>query len=207
MKELPNGLELTDVVMKIDINDLCMLHYAAFEGSLNTLAGKKYLYSFFNWFIENSDTIFIVSKYKGKICGYALGAPIGYEKNINKDLFWVAFTGLVVRPWRLLNKKLILNIYKRLMIILGNSGVKTNVTDELSGKGISLVGIAVSKEFKGSSVASSLILAFEEKSKMLQFDFNRLSVHKENIRAQRFYEKSNWKKIEISNCIYYYKYN
>jgi len=187
-----------------DIDELVELHIDSFKESLNILAGKKYLSEVFRWFIKTNN-IAILAYEKDIITGYLIGAPIGYEKSMNRALWKYGLIGLLKHPSRILNIKLLINILKRVKSIIGLSGMKTQPLVKEKGIGISLVGIAVAEKNKGRGTAAELVFEFEKASKELKADFVRLSVLKENKRAQTFYSKSGWTKHESANGIYYFK--
>jgi len=187
-----------------DIKQVIQLHTDSFGESLNLLAGDDYLAAVFRWFIE-SDNIAIVSTIDSHIAGYIIGAPIGYEKQLNRKVWPVAFLGLLRHPLHFLNKKLLLNILSRVEAIFG---VKTTSDQPLVkelGKGVSLVGIAVAPEFKGKGVAEELEKAFGAAAEKYNPDFLRLSVLKTNKRAQKFYSRMGWSSYEVKDAYYFFK--
>ncbi len=187
-----------------DIEALVELHIESFKESLNILAGKKYLFEVFRWFIKTKN-IALLTHEESLITGYVIGAPIGYEKQMNRTLWIYGLIGLFKNPAYFLNKKLIKNIIQRVKSIVGLSGMKHQPLVSEKGYGISLVGIAVAEKYKGKGTAQELIIEFEKMSKELNADFLRLSVLKENIRAQKFYERMGWTAIEVKGGYYYFK--
>jgi ribosomal protein S18 acetylase RimI-like enzyme len=187
-----------------DIDDLVDLHIESFKESLNILAGKIYLREVFRWFIKTNNIALLTYDGEG-LTGYVIGAPIGYEKLMNRALWIYGLIGLLKNPTYFFNKKLIDNILKRTKSIMGLSGMKNQPLVSEKGFGISLVGIAVSEKNKGKGTAKELVIEFEKMAKNLDANFVRLSVLKENKRAQSFYEKIGWNKHETINGIYYFK--
>lgn len=187
-----------------DIPELVLVHIESFKESLNILAGKKYLSEVFAWFLHN-DHIALVSEQDNKLTGYVIGAPIGYEKAMNRALWKYGLTGLLTNPSRIFNLKLIRNIFKRIKSILGLSRLKSQPLVSELGFGISLVGIAVAERSKGSGNAKELVDGFEAAAKKRKADFIRLSVLRENKRAQAFYTKMNWTMHDTPAGLYYYK--
>jgi len=187
-----------------DIPALVELHIESFRESLNILAGKKYLAEVFRWFLHNTH-IALVTESGNALTGYVIGAPIGYEKAMNRALWKYGLTGLLTRPSRILNARLISNIFKRIKSILGLTTLKSQPLVTELGSGISLVGIAVAESSKGSGNAKELVDAFESEATQRKADFIRLSVLKENKRAQAFYSKMGWTAYDTPGGLYYYK--
>jgi ribosomal protein S18 acetylase RimI-like enzyme len=189
------------------VSEIVNLHKLAFKNSLNVLAGNLYLRSFFRWFNNNSQAILLVATVEGKPIGYVCGAPFGYERKINIHLFIPAIIGLMLHPRSLINKQLVRNLLTRLKIVF--SGVNPKISKfNIIGKGISLVAIAVHPEYLGTGVSTHLIKEFEKQSTYIGYDFNRLSVYKENFRARRFYEKNGWRIFDENDSpLLYFKMN
>ena len=90
--------------------------------------------------------------------------------------------------------------------MLNLSKASSNKKNELyESIGISLVGIAVHPKSQGSEFSSELINAFEDYAKNEGANYLRLSVHKENKRAQNFYLKHSWVEDADNSSGYFYK--
>jgi ribosomal protein S18 acetylase RimI-like enzyme len=187
-----------------DIPAVVELHIHSFKQSLNLLAGRRYLHAFFRWFISRNH-IALVSEHNHHIDGYLVGAAIGYEKDMNRSLWFYGITGLLANPFRLINKQLLANIIKRIRSATGLTTMQQQPLVSQLGYGISLVGIAVSDKSKGSGNAGELVQTFEQTACKMHADFVRLSVLKDNLRAQQFYTKTGWTRHESPHGLYYYK--
>lgn len=183
------------------------LHMWAFKDHLNVLLGKKYIREFLKWFISKGDCINVVGLMDdGTVCGYIVGAPWGYQQQMNKSLLQVAALEMAKRPWLFLHKKIILSVCLRVKTILGLNKFIGETSNRYEGKILSLVGIGVAERAQGSGLASIMMDRFMEKAKMEGFQFVRLSVYSTNSRARKFYEKMGWQP-EITNkpVMGYYK--
>lgn len=187
------------------------VHLDAFKGFMNARMGKGYVRAFIRWFSQNDQCIAIAAEGpNGAVQGYVVGAQIGYQNQLNRDLFPVVFCSLLLRPWLVLNKAFFKNLYYRTLIVLGKKEKIQEVQTEdtlVWGKVISLVGIGVAGTARGSGVAGALVEEFERKAQAAGFQFMRLSVHTVNAGARKFYEKQGWKLIPggQSEVVYYYK--
>jgi ribosomal protein S18 acetylase RimI-like enzyme len=124
---------------------------------------------------------------------------------MNRALWKYGVLGLLANPSRVFNAKLIANIFKRFKSALGLSTLKSQPLVNELGYGISLVGIAVAEASKGSGNAKLLVDAFETEARSKNADFIRLSVLKENVRAQKFYSKMGWTEHDTQAGLYFYK--
>jgi len=191
--------------LKEDIKQITKLHKAAFKGYMNASLGNRYVREFLNWFLNYPGTITLKAVVDGKISGYVVGAPIGYDKEMNRQLFSTALMGIVTHPHILLHESFSNAAVAKLKMLLGKKPVKRIVRSP-EGKGISLVGIAVDPSFSGKGIGKAIMKAFEEKARAMHMDYMRLSVYKDNMLARAVYEKSGWEILEPQGKIlYYYK--
>lgn len=182
------------------LNAVANLHMQAFEGALNTRLGKFYINKVLGWFIKVENGIALVAKFgpSEEIVGYVIGAPLGYAKELNRDLFWVAFVNILIRPWLFCNKHFRVVVKCRLRSFMHISqGHISEVA--LPMPIISLVGIAVMPSQQGKNIGKELLLAFERHATEKQAGSLRLSVYPENLSARHIYEKCGWLPIENQN--------
>lgn len=179
-----------------DLDTLTNVHMIAFKGYSNTRIGRNYVKSFLKWFVDYPEGIAIAAVYNGIEAGYVVGAPIGYQSKMNKDLMSTAIMGFVTHPWVVLNTKILKIVASRVStLIRRKKDLKTFTKNDL-GKTISLVGIAVSPEFGGLNIGSALMDEFESRALGNGFEIMRLSVYDDNNKALALYKKSGW--IELS---------
>ena len=174
------------------VTDVAILHLEAFAGHLSTRIGMLYIERFMRWFCVGDQTIALVAMDShSRILGYVVGAPVGYNTSINKDLLWVAIMGILRHPWLFLNSRFLQIIKARLGFILCRSP-KSHMEPRLPEPTMSLVAIGVSPSATGKGVGQQLIQAFESKARELMMQSLRLSVYRHNARARGLYEKSGW---------------
>ncbi len=189
-----------------NLDGMTNVHMSAFKGYSNTKIGKNYVKNFLKWFIHYKDGIAIVALYNGDDAGYVVGAPAGYQPEMNKSLIGTAILGFITHPWSIFNKKIIKIIISRIKTIAGSKKTTKSNDDIDLGKTISLVGIAVSKDYEGLKIGSALINEFENRAKLLNFETMRLSVYGDNEKALALYKKSGWVELSRSeNTITLYK--
>lgn len=69
------------------------------------------------------------------------------------------------------------------------------------------LGISVNPDFQGQGIGNILMTELISDAKENNIEKIHLTVDKENITAQKLYEKFKFKKIELSENITFYKYN
>lgn len=174
------------------LHDVAGLHLEAFEGYLNTLLGRGYVQALLRWFIKNQRAITLAAiDGNQKIVGYALGAPVGYTRSLNRELFWVVATRTIMRPWLFLNPRFWAVLTTRLRSMVGLP-TPARQPFELPDPSMSLVAIGVASSQRRSSVGQCLMRAFEAKAHKLHMRSLVLSVYKDRTAARRFYEKCGW---------------
>ena len=187
-----------------DINEISEVHMKAFKGYMNSQMGMNYIINFIKWFLVNDNCIALKATSNSFPIGYIVGAPIGYDSKINKDLLLIGLLGIITHPKVWINTNFIRQINARLKILLTSDLVNVKANLILPGKGISLVGIAVDPKFAGKKVGQSLMVKFENTAKELGFDYMRLSVYSSNKNAINVYQKSGWNILAKDNDIFYY---
>lgn len=187
-----------------DLQKLLSIHRDAFEGYMNTKLGVEYIIEFLKWFTLQQDAISLLVESDEKIHGYVVGATIGYGSRLTKAIGKTVIKYLIFHPWLLTNKKILNNLLSRIKNIFKPTSQPNITLKDL--KGISLVGIGVSKSSRGHHYGSHLIKSFEKKAQEMKFDYMRLSVYSNNTTAISFYKKNEWEFMdEEAGLSYFYK--
>ena len=192
-----------------DINEITIINSIGFADYMNSKMGKTYTRAFYDWFIDpqkNKDGISFVVSSGNTLAGFVVGARIGYQKYLNKQLLLPAAIGFIIHPTLLLQWKFIEASFLKIKSLLV-SNKKITIQPLLQGMGVSLVGIAVHPDFRGLKAGSLLMTAFEEDAKAKKYDYMRLTVLEKNTRAIKIYTENGWKLLENEQGVCsYYKY-
>jgi ribosomal protein S18 acetylase RimI-like enzyme len=187
---VPMSLEMTGEAARV--------HLQAFEGYMNTRIGISYLRAFMDWFCKADCAIALVAMNRSEnVLGYVVGAPLGYSRPMNRDLFWAATQGIIVRPWLFFSDHFRETIVARLKLLLDRSPKESHESD-CPGPTMSLVGIGVSPNARGAGIGIRLLQEFEAKARELQMRSVRLSVYPDNFAARRLYERCGWQPLSSS---------
>jgi len=189
------------------LDEVVELHMWAFKDHLNVLLGKRYIKAFLHWFIKKDGAVNVVGiDADGKVLGYIVGAPWGYQKPMNKELLGIASVEMLKRPWIFFHKKILRSVWLRSKTMLGLNKFIATTQKKYAGNMISLVGIGVSKQATGSGIAPLMMDVFIAQAKEKKYDYARLSVYATNTRARKFYEKMGWAPEETGTAVMgYYK--
>ena len=186
----------------IDIRQIIPVHIKAFKGYMNAGLGKRYVKEFLSWFLTYSKTITLKASVGNIVCGYVVGAPIGYDESMNKKIFRFAITGTMMHPGVLFHRNFLKVVFRKLMSMLGAPVTSKIINPE--GKGISLVGLGVDSDYFGLGIGQKLLRVFEDKAIELNMDFMRLSVYEFNSQAIYVYEKCGWQMLGRQGNVFYY---
>lgn len=186
------------------VDEAARVHLEGFSGYMNTKLGQRYVHSFIDWFRRQQQTIALAAVHGGELAGYVVGAPVGYDARMNKDLAFVAASSMLIRPWLFGDVRIRRRITARLKILLGRRSQGGEKVD-LPNPTMSLVGICVSPRMRGKKIADQLMQAFEEEARSRGMKSLRLSVYKENSAARKLYEKHGWRPHDIpdEDSMYY----
>lgn len=185
------------------------IHCEAFKGYMNSRIGKGYVTAFFRWFSLHEDAVALIAVGKDKEpWGYVVGAPLGYDRSMNKDLFGPAARGMIVRPWLAFDRQVRRTVMTRIKLLFGQTISKQQVPD-LPEPIISLVGIGTAEKSRGKGAGRLLMLAFEDEARKHKMASMRLSVYPSNMAARKLYEKCGWQPFTVpeteGTAMYYYK--
>ena len=171
--------------------------------------GRAYLRAFLEWFLHADRAIALVAKdHTGLILGYVVGVPLGYTRSMNRDLFWVAGAGVIIRPWLFLSSPLRSTMVARLRLTLGYAPVP-HAEPDIPGPTMSLVSLAVSLSMRGHHVGRHLVEASEGRVRQLRMRSIRLSVYPSNTGGRCFYERCGWlsfsEPLRATGEMYYFR--
>jgi ribosomal protein S18 acetylase RimI-like enzyme len=173
------------------IPDVARIHLQAFDGYMNTRIGRRYVYSFIEWFTQSSDAIALTALAEGAVAGYVVGAPHGYQHRMARELLFVAACGVLSHPWVFLDSRFRRQIRSRLKGLIG-VGTKDWAAPALPQPTMRLVGIGVSPNMRGRQIGYRLMEAFESEARSRGMKSLILTVYKENSVARKLYERRGW---------------
>ena len=179
-----------------DIEDVVHVHLGSFEGFMNTRLGAGYLRRFYAWFTNRADAIALKCVIDGRLAGFVVGAPLGYGATMNRELLGTVVWSVICRPWVL--------CHYRFLSMLG-ARARSLLTRPQPESGCSLVGIAVSPDYRGAGVGDALVEAFEREAVKRGHDLLRLSVKAANSSALRLYERAGWSSLQQGSEVITYE--
>jgi ribosomal protein S18 acetylase RimI-like enzyme len=189
-----------------NVSEVVSVHMDAFHGYMNASMGRGYVRRFLMWFAKQPDAIAVVAVDGGRVVGYVVGAPVGYERPLSRDLFWVVAAAAAVRPWLLFRESFRKRLAQRAARFFFPRPARPDVPD-LPEPLMSLVGIGVSASGRGGGIGRKLLMEFEELCRQRQMRAMRLSVYADNVVARGLYERGGWKLFTPADpaAVYYYR--
>lgn len=193
-------MDMKVVKMEIKhVDEVTKVHMSIFKGYLNVMFGRRYNSSFFKWFIDEGKIHLLGLNRTGSVVGYVVGAELGYQTALTRALIPSAIRAVILKPWILLNKKVLKLIGKRLKLLIYLKREAGQDPGRNKKKIISLVSIGVAEPDKNKGMAALLESEFIRLAREMGFDFARLSVHHGNDRAIAFYRKKGWRTGETGD--------
>jgi ribosomal protein S18 acetylase RimI-like enzyme len=169
------------------------LHFEAFAGYLNTYLGMRYVSSLLQWFLYADGAIAIAAfdSKQENVVGYAIGAPAGYRRALNRALFWVVVIQILIRP-SVLGDARFWNKARAQLKSLLMSPQAPHARLGLPEPVMSLVAIGVAPSARRKGVGLRLMQAFEAIAAELGIHSLLLSAYRNNTTARHFYENCGW---------------
>ena len=177
-----------------DLEAVCTVHLDAFKGSMNTRLGRAYVRSFLRWFVEAPEAAAFVATYGGAIAGYAVGAPDGYQRDLNRTVVVSALAGMLAHPWVLVDPRVLRTSFARVRSLVGLKPAGSTLTLP-SGPRMSLVGIGVASTARGLGLGTLLIRAIEDAARAAGMRAVTLTVYRDNIAAIHAYKRAGWRDL------------
>jgi ribosomal protein S18 acetylase RimI-like enzyme len=178
------------------ITEVGKIHCEAFADYMNTRLGTAYVAAFLRWFLKQEQAIALVAlDSKRKVLGYALGAPLEYGRQMNRDLLRVAAVSVSMRPWLLLNRgfwKIVVARLKSFFMLASARKSRFNFPEPA----MSLIAIGVARSARGKKIGLCLLRAFEDKARTLGIRSLQLTVYSNNIIARQLYETNHWTPLQ-----------
>ncbi|MCD4748309.1 MAG: GNAT family N-acetyltransferase [Thermoanaerobaculales bacterium] len=185
---------LVEAMSSDSVDELVEVHLEAFDGYMNAALGRGYVRAFLLWFCDASDGIALTAWLDGRVVGYVVGAPVGYNSRMTRDLFRVVLRSMVCRPWLGARRDIRAALSARLRLLKGPGG---HHSVGLGPKGtygstVSLVGIGVAEAARGRGAGGALMKAFESEALKRGMQAMRLTVYRDNVAACRVYQRAGW---------------
>jgi len=170
------------------------VHLEAFHDRASGRLGRRYAVAFIRWFADRPDTVALAALVDGKVGGYLVGAPLGYQRDINRDLFWTVFVSTLVRPRIWFSFNFIRIVLGRLQVMIGSKQQST--LPELPRPTFCEVGIGVSTRARGRGVGVQMLKAFEAEGRRRGMKSIISSVYRENTAGRALFEKGGYSAME-----------
>ena len=179
-----------------DLSEVARVHAAAFRSSALTALGPEAVRRYYEWLLTGPHRVVAVGAFHDdRLVGFCFGGR-----------FAGAMSGFLVRnraflTWRMLSHpSLFLSGIVRSRLAAARRALRTRATvaharppeQPTAPASFAILSIAVHPHHEGHHVGSTLMSAMEAVARKRGFESMHLSVHTENERARRFYERQGW---------------
>jgi ribosomal protein S18 acetylase RimI-like enzyme len=181
------------------------IHRDALPDSRTAIMGERYVVAFIDWFRQpdHGGIALVAVEIDGEVVGYAIGAPLGYPRELSRHLFWISAGAVIARPWLFFRKQFRDGMLDRFRLVFSGSSPQQEVP-VLPAPTMSLVAIGVASTARGKKIGLRLVRAFERRARELQMTSLRLSTRSDNAVACRLYEGCGWRAFSASDEMKYY---
>lgn len=202
-----------------DIAEISSIHIHCFQGNFLSLLGVKGVHYYYQFFIEQPLGICLVAENEKGLAGFVTGWQKGasYQKPLVMQygayLIFYLLLAFLKHPRQLLatfpsRLPLLFHLWKLALrgIVFWKKSSTSPVGEWDKNKNASLLSIAVLPDFRGSDAATSLISEFVKNCRERNVPDITLSVHSDNYRARKFYEKNAWVVSNETGALTHYRY-
>ncbi len=189
-----------------DLDGIAALHTKCFSEYFLTKLGNNLLSKYYKEFMTSDDIVIVYTDEDDKIVGLLVGTPASStgRNNFIKHNFVSVFFKILLLCVKF-DKDTWDRVLAFLKLHLKNNKNVHDSSNCCKGKEMRLLSICVSDDYKGRSVAESLVIEFEESLRLLGYDSYALTVFKSNLRANNFYMKMGMTVKKETNSEYEYK--
>lgn len=184
-----------------DLREIVQVHIKCFPNSFSSQIGSKLLENYYFEYLSMNPDLFLIAVENNNIVGFCMGylcENTGFSKRFIKK----NFASLGCKVIFLIFKKNNLAKEKMKSIIKRSNQGKvysTEYDDITADNSGDLLSICVLQEYRGTGIAMSLIVEYEERLSELNRRVCYLSVLSNNDRAMAFYEKNGYEKVKRTN--------
>ncbi len=188
----PENIEVAPI-QSYQIAALAQLHLVAFAEYTNAKLGARYAEGLFQFFTARPERIALcASQDESELIGYAIGAPVGYNKEMTSVLWPTVAWAIATRPMLWFDVRFRTIFKQKLCSILQRRSAVPPASTTLPMPTMSLVGIAVHPLARGRHVGRRLLERFELEVLCRGYTAMQLSVYPENRAARQLYEQLQW---------------
>lgn len=182
-------------ILKEDINSIAKVHLSAFPMSFFSKLGIEIVEKYYYWLLENDNNLYATMAQVGnKTVGFCIaGSSLKSLKYFLKRYKYKLILSILIRPQIILSKL----IKKRIRLLLKNKIFNKNkeTIEHSLENSFGILIICVLPEAQGKGIAQKLMEDSEKEALNKDFEQMHLSVHIDNIKAIKFYEKMGYLKI------------
>jgi ribosomal protein S18 acetylase RimI-like enzyme len=175
------------------------VHLRTLPESRSALMGPGYVRSFIDWFRHPGHGGIALAGVAetGELVAYVVGAPLGYPRQLSRDLRWPSLAAVAIRPWLFLKREFSSGLVGRLRLTV-TGRLQEHIDLGLPGPTMSLVAMGVLPAFRRTGIGRRLLQEFERCAVEMKMRSMHLSTGSDNTAARQFYESHGWRPLSKS---------
>ena len=178
-----------------DLGDVASLHLAAFQESELTRLGHEAVRRSYLWQFEGPHELAAIGvRRDGRLVGFLFGgifrgSTIGFVKRER----WFLLGRVLRNPSMVVNKQSLSRIGLAVRLLARRTGTPSTENPAAApDRSFGVLSVAVDPAVQGSQVGQALMAEAERRARAAGFPRMHLTVHPDNERAVRFYERGGW---------------
>lgn len=191
------AVEVLDLTVD-DLGEVATLHVQAFPDSELTRLGHEAVRRSYLWQFEGPhDLAALGVRTDGRLVGFLFGgvfrgSTIGFVKREH----WFLLGRVLRNPSMIVNAKSLSRITLAVRLLGRRSGPPQSENPAaVPPRSFGVLSVAVDPSAQGSGVGQALMAEAEARARAGEFERMHLTVHPDNERAVRFYERGGWQRV------------
>lgn len=170
------------------------VYVEAFRSTSSGRLGRGYARAFLRWFMSEPDAIALVGLQGDSVVAFAVGAPLGYQRRLNRDLAGAVAAAILARPRLWFDRGIAHAVWGRVRALFGSSVAAAQ--PRVPTPTMCFVGAGLADRARGAGLGRLLYLSFQEETAR-RGDARSLRgiVHRDNQASHRILRRLGWQPL------------
>lgn len=178
-----------------DVGRATEIYLEAFGSSRSGRLGAPYARAYLRWFIAEPTAVTLGAWVEGELLGFAVGAPLGYQRKLNRDLALTVVRCLLARPRLFLDGEILGALVGRLRVLLRRRSTPPE-TIRVPEPTMCFVGAGLAERARGLGLGARLYRGFQEECRTTTNARSLRGItHKDNIPPSRILASLGWQPL------------
>lgn len=191
----PKGVVLQPLRVQ-DVDRATEIYLEAFGNSRSGRLGAPYARAYLRWFIAEPTAVTLGAWVEGELLGFAVGAPLGYQRQLNRDLAPTVARCLLARPGLFIDGEILRALMGRLRAQLRRGRAPVEAAVPVPEPIMCFVGAGLAERARGLGLGARLYRGFQEECRVATNARSLRGItHKDNIPPSRILAGLGWQPL------------